>query len=135
MYVLFALQNRLNICPWVNTQVLTSLLDAIVPMGMWILAETPMSIISMCLPNVFSFVKQGIREGPSSLFKLRGSQRSLLEQRLKAMDGNKPLSQGIYSARLPRGSEDNYALSPRSSSPTSREQTRSLDGRLPQLGD
>ncbi|KAF1956447.1 hypothetical protein CC80DRAFT_563327 [Byssothecium circinans] len=42
----------------------------IIPIGEWLFAETPISIVSVCLPSIFTFVKKGITEGAHSLVSL-----------------------------------------------------------------
>ncbi|KAF2796645.1 hypothetical protein K505DRAFT_373057 [Melanomma pulvis-pyrius CBS 109.77] len=43
----------------------------IIPIGDWLVAETPISIVSICLPSIFTFVKRGITEGPYSLISTK----------------------------------------------------------------
>ena len=47
----------------------------------WIVSEGPVSIVSICLPCIFSFAKRGIVEGPGALFRI-GSDDSRQRARL-----------------------------------------------------
>ncbi|KAF6239402.1 hypothetical protein HO173_002664 [Letharia columbiana] len=39
----------------------------VVPITYWLSLEAPVSIVSICLPSIFSFIKRGIQGGPYSL--------------------------------------------------------------------
>ena len=47
--------------------------DNVVHIGYWLVAEPPVSIISIGLPNIFCLVKRGIQQGPHSLISSRGA--------------------------------------------------------------
>lgn len=54
----------------------------IIPISYWLALEAPVSIISICLPSIFSFVKRGIQSGPYSLLTSRDEASShITEQR------------------------------------------------------
>ncbi|TAQ90858.1 hypothetical protein B7494_g786 [Chlorociboria aeruginascens] len=44
---------------------------SMVPMGRWLIIETPMCIISVCLPAIFTLAKRGVQHGPASLLSTR----------------------------------------------------------------
>lgn len=38
-----------------------------IPVGRWLVIETPMCIVSVCLPAIFTLFRRAIQNGPSSL--------------------------------------------------------------------
>ena len=64
-----------------------------VPITYWLSLEAPVSVISICLPSIFSFVKKGIQHGPYSLLTskdIHSVQLSEQESATRAHHGEGP---------------------------------------------
>jgi len=46
-------------------------IDEVIPILYWLTVEAPISIVSICLPSIFSLVKRGVHYGPYSLISSR----------------------------------------------------------------
>lgn len=44
------------------------MIDQVVPIMNWLIVEPSISILSICLPSIFSLMKRGIEHGPGALF-------------------------------------------------------------------
>ena len=57
-----------------SADALSAMTDNTVSILYWLTVETPISIVSICLPTIFFLVKRGIDHGPRSLFTARNFQ-------------------------------------------------------------
>ncbi|RAL67379.1 hypothetical protein DID88_008135 [Monilinia fructigena] len=59
---------RLVVIRQIGPSFIIDLTYNMVPLGRWLVIETPMCIVSVCLPAVFTLIKRLTQNGPSSLF-------------------------------------------------------------------